>query len=87
MTHDLFDRKKFKEIIGDLICPCLTPDTCPKREAARDLINSECKRNRIEAVREALKRLKNECSYCLTNHKINSELAELSKLQTKEGGK
>ena|SRR3990167_3391833 len=100
MTQDLFDRAKFREIIGDLICPCLTPDTCSKRESARDFIQAECQRNRIEAVKEALERLKVEeltkmhigplfnagWNQCATN--TNIEIAmELSKLQTKEGGK
>src|SRR3990167_11055602 len=97
MTQDLFDREEFWHLVDKIF---MGEHTAQEYLDVEKFISSECQRNRIEAVKEALERLKVEeltkmhigplfnagWNQCATN--TNIEIAmELSKLQTKEGGK
>lgn len=98
MTQDLFDREKFMDLFYDSYNA--DGNACyPEFEKLMGFVQAECARNRIEAVKEALERLKVEeltkmhigplfnagWNQCATN--TNIEIAmELSKLQTKKGG-
>ena len=92
MTQDLFDREKLNIILAQNSVTWVT---------LQNFIQSECQRNRIEAVKEFAERVrptKTQNPYndddldleagwddCAEN--INSKIAtELSKPQTKEGG-
>ena len=89
MTQDLFDREKLSEIYTD----------CVWHERVKplfDFFQSECQRNRIEAVTAFAERVRpreientgtwTHGANCMA-HEVNAKIdAELSKLQTKEGG-